>query len=149
MNTAKKGLPWTEKENDYLKLAYRVFPVKQIAEDLGRTPGAIQARAIKLNITKPRKSWTQKEIDYVILEYPLGTDITEMANFLKRDKTVVTTKANQLGLERPEAWLECEDTFLIEERKKGTPYKDIASKLDKSIQNCYSRFYRLKKKGGL
>lgn len=40
-----KGTEWTQEEDDILRERYRTTPAKKLAEELGRSEGAVMARA--------------------------------------------------------------------------------------------------------
>ena len=58
--SAGRSRPWSEEEKDYLKKYYGKISTEEISIKLGRSKQAITVVAVKLNLTKKRKTKLKK-----------------------------------------------------------------------------------------
>lgn len=92
---------WTVEEIDLLTKSYeQKAPIKDIAEQIGRTEKAIKNKAHKLGVANSN-SFTDEEIDYIRENYR-SYNLREIAEKLGREKNYhnICRKAKELGLER-------------------------------------------------
>lgn len=140
---------WTEDEDDYLK--YFVFSgdstLKDAAELLGKTTGAVSARLTELrkidrSVQYLNRRWTEKEDDYLRDNY-LKYDAKILAKNLGRTVESVKSRKSQLKLSlvRP---ITKHKEIIVALANKGYYRKEIAQFLnidEKSLAN----FLRLNK----
>ncbi|WP_270745016.1 hypothetical protein [Lactococcus petauri] len=140
---------WTEDEDDYLK--YFVFSgdstLKDAAELLGKTPGAVSARLTELrkidrSVQYLNRRWTEKEDDYLRENY-LKYDTKILSKNLGRTVESVKSRKShlKLSLVRP---ITKHKKIIIALANKGYYRKEIARFLnidEKSLAN----FLRLNK----
>lgn len=143
--------PWTEKEDRAMRKGYGKRPVEELAESLGRTPGAVQSRARTLGLRQPPKPragehrhWTPEEEKLLRKEYG-RIPAKELAARLGRTVKSVHLRAIKSGLSESKPrtnpmkrWTKGED----EELRKGfgrLPLKELAARLDRTIDSINGR----------
>lgn len=100
MTDREKAPAWTDEEIGFL-LDNWSLPMKQLAEELGRTPGAVAGKrmAIRRGWTPRMTFWTEEE-DQVILESGPYTTLRQLAEQLPgRSEKVIKTRRERLGVE--------------------------------------------------
>ena len=65
----REQVHWTEEETNFLKASYGQIKYREIAEKLGRTWGAVTAKAERLGLTQGSQ-WSQDEIQTLKELYP-------------------------------------------------------------------------------
>lgn len=92
------GRPWTEEENEVLRVSYEVETLETIAKRLDRTKEAIYQRAIKLGIAKAKyKTWSRDDDDFLLANWGKLSKV-KIAEALGSNFKTVTSKAERLGL---------------------------------------------------
>jgi len=90
--------PWTREEIEFLREYYGKIPAREIAEKLGRTPGAVRAKARVLGLSELRaRPWTREEIETLKRLYGEVRQ-RELGKILHRSEHAVRTKLYELGL---------------------------------------------------
>lgn len=93
---------WSAAEDRLLSEMHGSLPLEQIASAMGRSRGSIRARVTTLGLSKQRY-WTPEEEELLRRIYNKAgaegfINLTEVAKGMGRDKTNVSRKARQLGL---------------------------------------------------
>lgn len=109
---------WSDDDVLFLKQQYRKVHAGMLARHLGRNLLAVYQKANKLGITLPCKiEFTEAEENILRANYLTLTN-AQLADFLKKKKTIVRMKLYELGLRRcdqkAKAWTEQEDKILID-----------------------------------
>lgn len=97
-STRKK---WQDHEVQYLRTNYGYIPNKEIAANLGRSPGAIGSKVRGLGIANRRRwrQWTEREEAY-LRKYWAVRAVGDIAHSLGRTKNSVRRKATRMGILR-------------------------------------------------
>lgn len=103
MSVPRKIIPWTAQEDDQLRAVHGTMTIRQVAEIVGRSPGAVRGRVTVLGIAK-KEAWTAQEEATLIEAYSqAGADgvvnLVGLAKKLGRLKSNVCRKARLLGLQ--------------------------------------------------
>lgn len=91
--------PWTEAELDTVRARYATDGAQVLAEELGRTAGAIAQKAHLLGCA-PKRHWTPDDDARLRLLWEGLSPPHAVARELGRTKTAVLIRASHLGLER-------------------------------------------------
>jgi hypothetical protein len=95
---------WSPKELQLLRLRYsQGKSVREIANEIGRSRGAVRNKAYDLKITSANP-WTAQEIEYLkahITKDSLASEIDRVADHLGRTKVAVSLKVSRIGLGNP------------------------------------------------
>ena len=112
----EKGRSWTEDEISFLKANAGLKPRAELAEELGRTPGAVSKMANVLGLSlaltpskrkgpinpnNGRKGWSEAEEKYLRDNYP-ELSITQLAKDLGKAKNTVRTHLKVMDLFIPQ-----------------------------------------------
>lgn len=91
-----KGL-WTKEEDDFLRSNYKKMSLNELAQNLGRTKGAVSTRLRRLNVIEPTNFWTKEEDELIRKYYPVeGCSIYKRLN--NRTKKATGVHARELGV---------------------------------------------------
>ena len=96
---------WSEEEVEFIKENYKQLTVKEIADELKRTPRGVRGKIERLDIDlEPLKrnqkyEWTEKDIKFIKDNYKILTD-EEIAEKIDKSKSAVCRKRLNLGLRK-------------------------------------------------
>ena len=94
---------WSEEELKLLKRLYKKKKAREIAEQTGRTIGALREKAQRLGLQKnPFRFWSKKDLDILKKLYPTEK-LQVIAKKLGRSTDTVSAKARKLGLRKRNA----------------------------------------------
>ena len=112
---------WTTEEETFLRSNYGKMSYAQIAKSIGRSTGAVKARASFLGITISRH-WT-KEQKHVVIQKWADNTADSIAKEIGRPISSVYKMATKFGLEKSDAfWLsESAGRFNAENNTRGNP----------------------------
>lgn len=120
--------PWSEDDDDFLVAHYRTTPTSSIAAALGRSCGAVYARAGFLGLTTPVFDYTPWEDAQIKAGYQAGTPISQIGAIIHRTVSSVTERACHLRLRhanhRPD-WASEEIDLLLLLANSNMPYREI------------------------
>lgn len=123
---------WTEMEDAYLAQTYGASATSTIAADLGRSPGAIYARAGLLGLTEGNPPYSEWELAQIRAGYAQGVPVAQLAVLIGRPTSGLATVASRLGLHHAKApadWSADEQHRVLALAEEGWPYRDIAPRL--------------------
>jgi len=125
--------PWTEMDDAYLVARYGTDATSAIAGALGRSAGAIYARAGLLDLTEATEPvWTQWEIAQVRTGYERGIPVAQLGVLIGRTPFAVATLASKFKIEHanaPRDWSDAEQQRALELAGEGHCYAVIAERL--------------------
>lgn len=94
---------WAKTEEEFVLSNYLDLTWRQIAQELGRTEGAVRIKARKLGAIKRRHNlWTKKEIKQLKMLYPISSLQELLDAFPDRNKDDIWSKAKGLGITKTE-----------------------------------------------
>ncbi|MDD2878326.1 MAG: hypothetical protein PHT60_14060 [Acidiphilium sp.] len=100
-NGARQGRPWTEADDQILRANYGRGRMKtaDLARLLDRPKSAVYNRAFTLGLDHGYcRDWTQDEDLLIRIAHAAGVSITDLAQVVQRDPTIVSKRAIKLGL---------------------------------------------------
>lgn len=114
---------WSPEEEATLLARYdgTVQSAQLLAEEFGRTVGAVRHHCYALGLSISSRRWTDEELRLLEAEYPNpDIEVADIANRLGRTCGAVTVKAHLMGLGRRKDWSpEEDDVALASERRWG------------------------------
>lgn len=145
------GKKWTEDDIIYLELACqdRSVSISDMADTLDRSEAAVKDKIKEYHLKDGTYNgrWTDAEIQYLINNY-MFLKIKDMAEYLGRTYSGVSTKARALGLRQINK-KRLNREKVSELAAKGYTYKEIAQKLGSTHQNvityCCKRGIKVRK----
>lgn len=136
---------WTEEEEQYIKQNYPKLNTRKVAEHLKRSPGAIRAKAFRIELKKKEDSieWTEEEEAYLKDNY-FSLDLDILSKELGRTQNAIRNKASHFKLARnnPNAWTKAEEEYLKNNYYKKS-YDAIAKDLNKKKKSILDKASRL------
>ncbi|MDN8559122.1 hypothetical protein [Citrobacter werkmanii] len=106
--------PWTLEHLRFLERHYRSLPLAELAESLGRSPGAVALMADKLGCRGERGLvWTEAEMDVIRCHYGSGVGAEFLQQLLPgRTVSAIFTQAEKMGVLSGRFWNEEEREIL-------------------------------------
>lgn len=106
--------PWTLEDLRYLERHYRSLPLTELAESLGRSPGAVALMADKLGCRGERGlAWTEAEMEIIRRYYGSGVGAEFLQQLLPgRTVSAIFTQAEKMGVLSGRFWNEEEREIL-------------------------------------
>ena len=96
---------WTVAEDDFLAQHYHLHGARWCAAKLGRTEGAVKARAVRSGVALPLPDRWSVEQDGLLRQcWVLGGNVLELARRLGRSEDALYNRAQALGLARKKRW---------------------------------------------
>ena len=104
---------WSPEEIKFLTKNRNLSNI-EVADKLGRTPGAVSIKRQKLNLAQFTDKWDAFEIEYLVTNYN-SIKNEAIADFLGRSLTAITTKAYELGIsKKSDFWSKKETQLLLD-----------------------------------
>ncbi|MBM3606202.1 MAG: hypothetical protein FJX25_16200 [Alphaproteobacteria bacterium] len=127
MIVPRQIIPWSAQEDDQLRAVHGTMTIRQVAEVVGRSPGAVRARITVLGIAK-KEAWSAEEEATLREAYdkagPDGVvNLAAVAQAIGRLKSNVCRKARLMGLQTNPR------RKMVEERKDKRAFKGDAEAL--------------------
>ena len=99
---------WTIRDLTFLENNYSSMSVVEIADGLGRTPGAVGLMADKLGCRKKKNApWSENEMDIIRDHYARGMEARSLTQFLPgRSISAIFSMAEALGVKSGRFWRE-------------------------------------------
>lgn len=124
---------WTEGEDAELHRSYGLLSSMALGERIGRTAGAVKARAVHLGLSAPASMpYSTDDEELIRHGYSSGIPICQIASALGRSGGGIATHASKNGLlhaKAPARWKESEIAAALELAKEGLEYREIAARL--------------------
>lgn len=145
--SVRTSFPWLPEEDAIVKKYAGVLTNRQIANMVGRTPGATSRRKMFLGVQDKIEieRWEWWQVKYLINNNRRRT-MRQIGNVIGKSVSAVSKKKRSMGLSSVrKKWQEWEDLYLYENHNKmGTSL--LAVKLGKSYSsvNCRLHFLDLK-----
>lgn len=136
-------MKWTKEEVEFLTGNYAEHGPTYCAEKLGRTYKSVQAKAGKLDLTKPKEYWSRQEQQFLVENYAEHGP-NYCSEKLNRMREAVKSKASRLGiaLTRPTDWTKEEVQFLTDNYSNNGPVY-CAEKLSRTYRSVQSKACKL------
>lgn len=101
---------WTIRDLTFLENNYSSMSVAEIADRLGRTPGAVGLMADNLGCRKMKSApWSEAEMDIIREHYARGTEAKALTQLLPgRSINAIFSMAETLGVQSGRFWREAE-----------------------------------------
>lgn len=132
--TTRTNLPWSTKEDTFLRNHYPKMSAKQVGEKLGRSKYAVQSRARKLKTKSSLfRHWTKDDYKFLQKNYgSLGDHGVSEA--LGRSESDVHHQAQLLNLTylKPDNWGEMEETLLRRFYRSATDKSKLSALIGRS-----------------
>lgn len=99
---------WTIRDLTFLENNYSSMSVVEIADGLGRTPGAVRLMADKLGCRKKKNApWSENEMDIIRDHYARGMEARYLTQLLPgRSTSAIFSMAETLGVKSGRFWRE-------------------------------------------
>ncbi len=125
--------PWPGMDDAYLAEHYGHEATSTIAATLGRSCGAVYARAGLLGLTEGNApEYTDWEIAQIRAGYALGTPVAQLGVLIGRPASGIATVASRLGIRHangPRSWSGAEQQRALELAEAGLRYAVVADRL--------------------
>jgi hypothetical protein len=125
--------PWTGMDDACLAQSYGQEAASTIAAALGRSVGAIYARATLLGLTEgAAPAYTPWEIAQIRAGYAAGVPVAQLGVLIGRPASGIATVASRLGIRHangPADWSDAEQQRALELAETGMRYAAIAERL--------------------
>jgi len=142
---------WSADEVKLLKKLYlnQNQKFERIADILGRSVNAVQAKARNIGISKckPCRLWSTQEERLLKALYPTNT-ASDIAKRLGRSASAVSMKASMLGLTKSPVWSK-KELKMLKKLYPSRTAQEIADRIDRSVGTVRQQVIRLgfKKRG--
>jgi len=142
-HAVRPSVPWIKKEYDLFIKHYPTTTAKELGKRIGRSKGAIDARARVLGIKKytEERNWTKQQ-DKIIRKYYKKMRYKDLAVKLGRSCEAVQSRISKLGLMK-NGWTDKNIRLLKREFLKGTSMLRTAKLLGKGKSTCNGKIKEL------
>jgi len=145
----EKYRPWSADELELLRELYQVKGLKELAEQLGRSPGAVEGRAYVMGLLKESRHrvWSNEENKLLKKMFPKNT-MRAIVDKLGRPFYSVEKRARELGLRKRPSYHHCPrwSAKEIQLLKKLYPHRnsqEVADKIGRSVGMVRARACKL------
>ena len=125
---------WTWKEIDFLRTNYSKMTNAELAKKLGRTYGAVIARAYKMGLKKKNGNklieWTPQKLKLLTDFFPIMFN-DALAKWLGVSVRTLTRKAKELGLKKREDFRELKKDAMRQRQSEGQKRVQVATRFKK------------------
>lgn len=129
---AFQGQPWSTSEMHLLVTLYPTIPNEEIAQQIGRTPDAIQSQAKKIGLVK-MEFWTDEE-NRLLKKLYQRSGYEELARRLGRSTRSVMARTQTLGLDKKVQQWTKQEVRLLKELYHKTDAGEIAKMLGRTLE---------------
>lgn len=127
----KKDTKWTEKEKQFVKDNWKEMADEDMAEELNRTPSAIQYQRLRMNLQRGR-TWTENEKKFIKDNWRKMSD-KKLGEKLGRTSNAVKCQRLKMNLNRNNYyWREKEKQFVKDNWKKMSD-EEISNHLNHTV----------------